>query len=93
MPGNVGCRDWSFPPVLIPTVFTHYPGKGIPGEFPWDDPAEKLCQGLIPGNPGKFVPMGIPGFHLGDGIKEFHPVLAIPGMDPCRDLRSFGKRF
>lgn len=75
-PGNAGWRDWSFPPVLIPAVSIHYPGKGIPGELQWDVPAGKLFQDLIP---EKFIPMGIP--HR-DGMKEFHPVPGIPRMDP-----------
>lgn len=56
------CGMWGLD--LIPTIFTHYPGKGIPGEPQWDVPAGKLFQGLIPGNPGRFIPVGIPSFHV-----------------------------
>lgn len=52
------------PSGFIPTVFTHYPGKGIPGELRWDIPTGKLFQDRIPGNPGRSIPVGILSFHV-----------------------------
>lgn len=71
------------PSGLIPTGFTPYPGKVIPGELPQGVPA-----GLTLGNPGKLIPVGMPSFRVGMEFRDrilarlFLELGWIPGWRP-----------
>lgn len=74
-------KELEFPPVLIPRIFTHYPGKGIPGE---------LSQGL---NPGISFPWEFWVSTRGMELRNFILSREIPGMDPPWIWDLLGKDF